>query len=414
MVSTTNLLIVVASVVFFSYKGYRKGLLNTILGIVGLAVAYVVSFAYGSALVQYIANTGVNPALSLLGYPALFFGVTTVFSLIPHFIPDNYAERLGLKKQGAALGAVIGIVVGLVAVWGLGFVTSVSATRSIDSVSTSSVADIIAQEKGLREGETINLPKAPYGKRASRQKDVIALAADKLVSKTVEVSVAAVSNSESDLQAKTMAAVMKNPAAVLGGAQQVMQSPELKNFWSSPEAQYMMATNDLEALTQNQDFQQLMAKPGFNSMAEAFAEELSPEQQAQGVDKFVASQMTYTWQRMQTIQNSPEVQALATDPEIQALVAEGNPMKLLTHPKIQSLVKLVTQAPHNPESIDYTQFVQQPFDAPREAVNAQQQQRKPARKVPIYKWVDDSGQIIYSEGDQVPIDKLEEAEIIEF
>ena len=95
-----------------TYKGWRTGLLQALLGLVGLIVAYVLALAYGQEIGHALMGENASTLTGILGIIVTFFGVAIAVyvgaRLVKAFL---HATPLGIFD--AAGGGILGLAQGV-------------------------------------------------------------------------------------------------------------------------------------------------------------------------------------------------------------------------------------------------------------------------------------------------------------
>jgi membrane protein required for colicin V production len=91
-----------------TYKGWKTGLLQALLGLVGLVVAYVFALAYGQGIGHSLFGDDSSSLTGILGIIIVFFGVALGFYVGARFVKAFlHATPLGIFD--AAAGGVLGL-----------------------------------------------------------------------------------------------------------------------------------------------------------------------------------------------------------------------------------------------------------------------------------------------------------------
>ena len=382
MISTSNVIILSICVLFCAFRAYKKGLWLTLLSVIAIVIAYVVSFIWGLPFASVLEAAGLN---TLLAFPLallLIFSFTVAFmTYIPPLIfPRMKSMDDRQQKVGAVFGGFMGVLIGLVTIWGFTTASSLLALKA-------NTDDRIPLE--FTKEDT----------------DILASAASSLMSNAVRAGVNTVSDDAQ--KANAAAAFVAAPDEFAFAAQQVAQAPELKEFWLDGEAQFLMAHNDVEGVLANSKFKALMDVPG---MQETLLQAVTKE----GIvtehgERYLAENMSYVWRRIRFLRSDPRLVAIVEDPEVKALIEKQNPMSLAANKKIQSLVKIVMEE-NDMENFDFSQDLEStPVPQKRKAP---QQENKNTAPVTIYKWKDDKGKTRYTDLENTPLEKREQAQTI--
>ena len=401
-----DLIILIFCVLFFAARGFSQGLIGTFFGVFGLLAAYVVCYAWGADIVSKFSH--LDPFLDgLLLYPALFLIIMLTLTHIPRLILSIWFKDRVLRPAGAALGGLIGGVVGLFAVWFVGAIGNYLPEKGGEAGSTSELAEVVEYDDESFLAEEVPL---------------IQGVADKFVGEAVDTALS-LTQKDSSLGVVTVNALVQNPKVVTDGVQSVVKSGKFNAFWNDVSVQELMAENDIESLTQHQQFRSLFDDDKFRSMVQLMDREPDNGLTSERVEHFVAEKLTEAWRKYQFLGNDPEVSALLNDPELRSLVNEGNALKLLSNRKLKELTRLIAKDYPEMESVDFSQYVtgasnwvgskdytDSAFEQRFGAKEVTKEPIKEVRKAEIYRWLDENGVAHFSELGQVPKQYLHSAE----
>lgn len=370
-----------AWVLFFAWRGYRKGVYAAILSLLGLAGAYVAVFLWGAKLAGMFNQLGIeSPYAAFTAYPLLFILTSTAISEIPPAIfPALRKITIGTRLAGLLLGTASGALSGLFVVWFLGVVAGAKADNSDEEQVSAGLAHGLLQS------------------------------ANEFVATTVELG--ARGNGMSQEQARTLKAVVREPNSVGDGVQKLMQSQEMRSLMQSPDAIQMMARNDTGSLQRHSEFKALMGSDGMQQLTQVWQQENAAG--AEQAEAFVAEQLSYVWRRLQYLKHDSRVKAIMQDEEFQKLAQENQPMALLSHPKFRELVGIVMENDIDMDKVDFSALAEQELQSQREqSDNLEPSIVKPYKAQSIYIWQDDSGNTQYSDYDSIPEHKRTNAKEI--
>ena len=97
-----------------TYKGWRTGLLQALLGLAGLVIAYVLALAYGQPLGQALLGDENASLYGILGIIAVFFGVVIAVHFAAKFA-KSFLHATPLGFFDATGGGVLGLGLGVLA-----------------------------------------------------------------------------------------------------------------------------------------------------------------------------------------------------------------------------------------------------------------------------------------------------------
>jgi hypothetical protein len=145
-----------------------------------------------------------------------------------------------------------------------------------------------------------------------------------------------------------------------------------------------LESGDSRALQQLPAFQKLLKNPDLLALAELTG--LLTDGADGPADAMLASRMTDIWGRVERVKTDARVQEILGDPEFQKKVQSGNPMDMLTNPRLLELANIIFTEPETPDD----RPVGEDLNAPQSESNTPQSLEK---KTKIYSWTDDKGQI---------------------
>ncbi len=364
MFSTTNVLILLACIAFFAYRAYKRGVWKGLLGLLGLATAYLVSLLLAPTLGKLVPDNGVNGVIAFVGASiAIFFVVSAMVSTVPTFIfPALQNVTLKHRLMGACLGAVTGMLFAVLAIWMVGVM---SATLGLKNKSG-----------------------------AVEKRDALSDISSRIVSKALHTGINAIE--KDPYKASATAAFFSAPHVFSQSFASLSKSPELKTFWADGKAQFLMAEADIDQLMEYPVFTALVKAPAMqNVLQEGKPKDVSITE----AERYFATQMSYVWRRMRDLRSDQRVVKILEDAEVKALIAKQNPAALLANPKVQALIEIVTETPLE-ESI-----------TPRHVETVKVKALPEAPRV-IYKWLDLNGKMRYTDYDHTPESERATAEKI--
>ena len=348
-----SLIVFVAAVVFFGYRGYRRGLGASLSRIVGLLAGYAAAVLFTPQLAALLtAQVGLQGlATYAVAGMLLFFGaallVSLVFWLLGRMLPGGEGRSLLSSVGGGLTGALVGAVVGLVLVWGIGFMRDLQPRAN-----PAGTTPVAAAEPGTLE-------------RIARR----------ATSSAVAAAVDAVSDAPE--AARAAKALLQAPGETAAQVQRLVRSEALQQFLNDSRSQALLSAGDTAALVRQAHFRQLYEHPDLQALVRSGglgAE--TPEQ--------LAVYMSQLWRRAQRVKDDPELQAILRDPEFQEQIRDGNPALLWSDPRVQRIAGIV--------------YAAGAADLPATGVPAQ---GPPSREpTPIHRWVDSEGRVHFS--DQPP------------
>ncbi|MGH1486058.1 MAG: CvpA family protein [Cellvibrionaceae bacterium] len=396
MESTSSIIILALSVLFFSYRAYHKGLWRTLLGIAGVIATYIVCFHLGMPFVSLLKSTGLNTMLAYpLGLIAIFIITSFIFSNIPAlFFPALRSVSQNQKIYGAMAGIVIGLIIGLFIIWG---VTTANALLTLQQAENTS--------------EPITLP-APTSLTAT---------ASALVAATVNGGLSVITEEKQHQQLAT--AFVQAPAELASAFQVIAKAPELKELWQSKDVSLKMAKNDIQGVTEEAAFKRLALLPEMQKILKHTITDSASTNTADAennTDLFLAEKLTYVWRRMRYTRSDPRVINILNDDEFKALIEKQNPAALLVNPKAQQLTKIIMEK-NDMENFDFVSDLNnngpiQPINPLLDETNEGSSKTHkpiapPVDPVVVYRWKDNKGKTQYTILENIPDDKKAEAKV---
>ncbi len=354
-----SLVIFVLVVMFFGYRGYRKGLQRSLSRVLSLLAGYVAAILYapyiGSLLESNFDLKGIAALIvaSLLLFFAAGMAVSILFWIIDKLTPQEKTKSSASSYAGAAIGLVVGLVLAIAIVWTIGFVRGMAPAAKTNTAAKSPTSDI---------------------EHLANQ------AASKAVNTAMNFG------SVKPQIAKLSVALIESPVEVALSAQRLTKSNDLKNLLSDPDNQAVLNSGDVEAVKNLPAFQQLVKNPDLLALARSVGMVDESSKSPKSVETEMANQVTDIWGRMQRVQNNKRVQSILNNPEFQQKIQSGNPVDLLTNAKLLELADIIFADDAGSGSLP-----QQTVSDSAEPNNGQNK---------IYSWIDKNGKKHYS--DQAP------------
>ena len=351
-----------AVVAFFAYRGYKKGLLGSLSRVLSLLAGYTASILFTEQVSAILTSrfqlegivSFIAAALGL--FFAAGIAVIIIFWIITQLLPEQEAPSTASAIGGLVIGLMLGVIVAIVTVWGFTFVRDFRGSPGLEEFAQTDRSEI----------EVL----------ASRIAGKAATTAMSLSSVDPEV-------------ARLSAAIIETPAAVSRHAQQLMNSNDLQALLADPQSQAVMDSGDANALRQLPAFQQLVNNPDFLALAKSTGMLTDSAESSASSEAILATQMTEIWGRMRQVQNDERVQEILDDPEFQQKVQSGNPLDMLTNPRLLELANIIFSDLEVPESTGGEEpgDVQAESDLPKAT----------KKKTKIYTWTDENGQLHVSD-----------------
>lgn len=372
-------------VLYFALRGYLQGIWVALLGLFGFGVAYAASIVWAKDVGVAIQGYGLgSTAAMMVASVVIFILAYLLASTLPKLFLEKWLDKKTLlaRLTGAGAGTVLGCFSGLVIVWGATFLGAAWQSR---------------------EGNTIPAQLAVPKPLVS--------AAGRLIGGVAQAGSKAVGAKE--IHSQLMGALLANPEEFVDGFSSLSDSGVMEQFFNDGTAQYYMARNDYASLQQTPAFKQIAGQEGVQSIAKLAlagkAGDPATVQQAE-INETLAQNMTFVWRRMEYLKTNPEVQQILSDPEVHKLVQDKNPLNIMFNAKVSRLVDLIMQEDPAMDNHDFTQS--QPAQAQPSNGVGQSNVVRPVKPVKIYKWMDDQGNMQYTDYENTPKDKRENAQLM--
>ncbi|MGI1678720.1 MAG: CvpA family protein [Cellvibrionaceae bacterium] len=352
--------------VFFTYKGYKNGTLATVARIASFIAGYIASLLFGGAAASFIEKTtSLDSILAfIVGGIGVFvlasFLVGLLFSRIAKKIQKERGEKISVASSlfGAGLGLCVGTTIAFFMVFFISFAQ--------DMVQSKKIINSSSQTSNINEG------KSP--------KNIVEKASRNIASKVVDV---VTSSSDMDpASAKIAGAFMNNPKEVMDNIQGVVNSPSTRALFNDPVNQDILNSNNPLAIAELPAFKEMISDPKMKQLAEASGFNAV---EGEAFNQELAEKIGSMWGRAQAVKNDERVQEIFRDPEFQKRLKSNNPMMLIADPQFMEIVKiLTTKEPDNNAQEIKTEDGEASSIKPKEA--------------PVIKrWVDENGQIHFSD-----------------
>lgn len=347
-----SLIIFIAVVAFFAFRGYKKGLLRSLSRILSLLAGYIASILYTkqvSTLVEsHTPLQGIAAFISaaLVLFIAAGIAVGILFWLIEKLIPEKDKPSPASSVGGAGVGLLVGGVVAIVIVWTFAFLRDMSPApeqQAISQTQKSSVENLASQLASKAVGSAMSL-----------------------VAVKPEV-------------ANLSAALIEAPAKIAMHVQQLTSSDDLNALLGNPQNQRVLNSGDANAVQQLPAFQQLVKNPDMLALANSAGMLAETADNGETVEAALAGQITNIWGRMQRLKNNTRVQEIMNDPEFQRKVQSGSPVDMLTNARLLELANIIFSETSADDS---------------------NSQNPPKEETKVYSWTDKDGRVHYSDAEQ--------------
>ncbi|MCP4186065.1 MAG: CvpA family protein [Gammaproteobacteria bacterium] len=309
-----SLIIFVVVVMFFGYRGYRKGLLKSLSRVLSLLAGYVAAVLYTgqvSTIIEAIIPVQGFATLivaSLFLFFAAGIAVNTLFWIVERLIPEKETSSSASSYAGAAIGLFSGLVIAIIMIWTVAFIRDTRPLAVTEAVTTHRSSDI-------------------------------EIFTNQLASKTVNTAMSL--GSVKPVVTNFTVALIENPAEITLQAQRLARSNDLSIFLSDIENQAVLNSGDAEAVQNLPTFQQLARNPDLIILARSTGMVPDSAVNSESVEAMVAERITDIWGRVQRARSNQRAQEIISDPEFQQKIQSGNPVELLTNAKLLELANII-------------------------------------------------------------------------
>ena len=355
-----SLVVFLVVILFFAYRGYRKGLLKSIGRILSVVAGYVCAILFTGQVSGIIESEfQLQGILALIAASMLlFFGasilVGLLFWLLEKLLAGDGKVSTASSIGGAVVGLGTGLLLAIVVVWAVAFV---------------------------RDARPLENPGSSASKEPSKIETLANRAAGKAVGSAMSLGSA---NPE---VAKISAALAESPAEIVQRAQRLAQSEDMSALLNDPRSRVALDSGDPEAVRKLPAFQKLINNADMRALAEATGLMDEAAADNQPMDVVIATQLTDIWNRAQRAKNDPRVQAILADAEFQQSIRSGNPLDLLGNEKLIEMANIIFSDEADSTANEQGITSDQSGNALQPAENVKK----------LYKWTDDSGRTYYSD-----------------
>jgi uncharacterized membrane protein required for colicin V production len=355
-----SLIIFVVVSAYFVYRGYRKGLLRSLAGIVALAAGYVAVIFLVAPVGEYLQHqTGLQGFLpTIISALVLFIGagivIRILFGVIGKMLSAEDNRSNASAFGGAAIGLVTGVVVATLAVWGLNYVREMNGLGG-----------------GNAEAEVRRNP-STIEKFAGKAAGEAVGGALSLVDTQPEVS-------------RLGKALIASPGVITRHIKRLSTSPELQQLFNDPKHQAALNSGDIDAVQALPAFRELVRNEDMQALAQA-AGVIDEASGSMAGEAELAARFSDIWQRVQRVKDDDRVQAILGDGEFMQQLQNADPMALLGDSRVTELTGIIMSEEAAPPK---------PVEASGSAAAASP--KAPPKK--IFSWKDEQGRTHFTDED---------------
>ena len=346
-----SLILFIAVVLFFAWRGFRNGLYKSLARVVSLLAGYGCAILFTGKLTPLIESefglAGIAGFItaSLILFAGASFAVSLIFWLVGKLLLDPGPPSTASAAGGGAIGSLVGVLLALIVVWTWGFVRGMQP-----------VADSVA-----------HTPPGKIEALANRAASGVVASAMDLGSAQPEVS-------------NLSAALVASPGEIAQRGKRLLENKDLIDLINKPENQRLLDSGDISRVQSLPEFQRLVRDPDLQALASAAGMD---QESGAAMEAKLAQQLTETWNRVQRVKNNRRVQEIINNPEFLQRVRSGNPLELINNAELLELADIIFAD-------------ESPLAEPRDTA-ASAESGGEAR---VYRWTDSSGRVQYS--DQKP------------
>lgn len=303
-----SLLIFVAMIAVFAYRGYGHGLIEALSRVGGMAAGYAVAIMASPYLAAWlVANTQLSGLLAFVLAPPLlvmstFWLVGLVFDAVEqlygHKVEDTRISHYG----GIIVGGLLGVFLAILSVWSYVLVRDTLVTSNY-------------QEYSQRQPSQIELGVAGAVGGASS----LAMGRFNL-------------HGHSAIRAANF---MAQPARVIRQAQALWLNPYMRYLYRSELVSQIFARADLTALKRERAFQELLQDGSVQSLLL----NMQLIDDSEDYSEALAKRLLLLWRWLEAVKDEPEVAVIINDPDFQAALKSKNPTGLLLNPQLLELFR---------------------------------------------------------------------------
>lgn len=362
-----SLLLFIVVMLFFAYRGYRIGLLQSLSRVFSLLAGYLAAILYteqvSATLESQFQLQGIVwlLAAALVLFFSAAIAVSILFRLFGKLLPAADSPSTASSLGGATVGLLIGVIAAIAIVWTYVFVRDMRSIEGVDAAMTLKPSKI----EGL----------------ASNVASKVANTALSMGSARPEIT-------------NLGTALIASPAEITQHAQRLSTSNDLNELLSDPANRILLDRGDVAAVKNLPALRKLASNPDMLALAKSAGIVDDSAHKSDALETALARQVTDIWTRMSRVKDDQRVQEILNDPEFQQKIQSRNPIDLLTNARLLELADIIYA---DESTSDKTMEVESGSVKPDSG-----QQQMPTEKIKIFSWVDEDGRIHYSDTEGEP------------
>jgi len=353
-----SLIIFIVVVVFFAYRGYKKGLLKSLSRVLSLLAGYIAAILYTGQVFAIVESQSQLQGIVafVIASLVLFFGaamaVSFLFWLLQILWPANDTPSAVSSYGGATLGSVVGVIVAIAIVWTFAFMRDMRPAEGVAAVAdtNNSRIEILASRAA---GKAVNTAMS----LGSAEPEVTSLST----------------------------ALVEAPAQITQQAQRLAGSDDLKALLNDSQNQAVLNSGDVKAVQKLPAFHKLANNPDMLALTKSAGMLDQSGKNTAASQAALASQIVDIWARMLRVKNDRRVQEILNDPEFQQKIQSGNPVDLLTNARLLELADIIFSDSAAPD--------QAGNNGANNIQPGSSLADPPKQKTKIYSWTDKDGRL---------------------
>ncbi|MBT8434066.1 MAG: CvpA family protein [Gammaproteobacteria bacterium] len=360
-----SLLLFIVVMLFFAYRGYKKGLFKSLSRILSLVAGYIAAILYAGPFSAVLGSqyqlqgiVGFLAAALILFFSAVI-AVSILFWILAKLLPATDSPSTASSLGGATVGLVIGVIVAIAIIWTYAFVRDIHFARDA--------------EANFKPGKIERL-------------------ASNVASKVVNSALSMGSARPEITNLGT--ALIASPAEIAQHARRLSSSNDLNELLRDPDNQALLNRGDVAAVKNLPALRKLARNPDMLALAKYAGIVDDSANNSDAVETALATQLTDIWGRVHRVRNDRRVQEILNDPEFQQKIQSGNPIDLLTNARLLELADIIYADEAAPSGAGQVESNSVQPESSRQPSSEE--------KMKIFSWVDEDGRIHYSDTEGEP------------